>query len=158
MSESKTIRGRIPGEHCKSLFLKDKHKHLWLIVASEERKVNLKLIAKIVHEYDAYIVGDGVSYAPHGFPDVKDLDIDFYSFSLYKTYGPHLGLLYGKKEILNKITILRIKNLPHHNVNYFLRGFAELFMPFKFLWKLRQHNIEADTIIVYSPPLFLSLF
>ena len=46
VSESKTIRGRIPGEHCKSLFLKDKHKNLWLIVASEERKVDLKLIAK----------------------------------------------------------------------------------------------------------------
>ena len=64
---------------------------------------NLKAIAEIVHEYNAYIVGDGVSYAPHGFPDVKDLDVDFYAFSLYKTYGPHLGLLYGKKEILNKL-------------------------------------------------------
>tara|TARA_Y100001970_G_scaffold70855_1_gene90164 strand:+ start:712 stop:1959 length:1248 start_codon:yes stop_codon:yes gene_type:complete len=64
---------------------------------------NLKLIAKIVHEYDAYIIGDGVSYAPHGFPNVKDLDVDFYAFSLYKTYGPHLGLLYGKKEILDKL-------------------------------------------------------
>ena len=62
---------------------------------------NLKLIAKLVHSYGAYIVGDGVSYAPHGFPDVKELDVDFYTFSLYKTYGPHLGLLYGKKEILN---------------------------------------------------------
>ena len=62
---------------------------------------NLKLISKIVHDHDAYIVGDGVSYAPHGFPDVKDLDIDFYTFSLYKTFGPHLGLLYGKKSILN---------------------------------------------------------
>ena len=64
---------------------------------------DLKSIAKIVHEHDAYIIGDGVSYAPHGFPDVKDLDVDFYAFSLYKTYGPHLGLLYGKKEILNKL-------------------------------------------------------
>ena len=62
---------------------------------------DLKSISKLVHEYDAYIIGDGVSYAPHGFPDVKDLDVDFYTFSLYKTYGPHLGLLYGKKEILN---------------------------------------------------------
>jgi cysteine desulfurase family protein (TIGR01976 family) len=61
---------------------------------------NLKKIAALVHENNAYIVGDGVSYAPHGFPDVKDLDVDFYTFSLYKTYGPHLGLLYGKKEIL----------------------------------------------------------
>ena len=64
---------------------------------------DIKSIAKIVHQYDAYIIGDGVSYAPHGFPDVKDLDVDFYTFSLYKTYGPHLGLLYGKKEILDKL-------------------------------------------------------
>ena len=64
---------------------------------------NLKEIANLVHENGAYIVGDGVSYAPHGFPDVKDLNVDFYTFSLYKTYGPHLGLLYGKKEILNQL-------------------------------------------------------
>ena len=64
---------------------------------------NLKKISEIVHNNGAFIVGDGVSYAPHGFPDVKDLDVDFYAFSLYKTYGPHLGLLYGKKEILNQL-------------------------------------------------------
>ena len=64
---------------------------------------NLKDISKLVHENNAYIIGDGVSYAPHGFPDVKDLDVDFYAFSLYKTYGPHLGLLYGKKEILSRL-------------------------------------------------------
>jgi cysteine desulfurase family protein (TIGR01976 family) len=74
---------------------------------------DLKLIAELVHQYDAYIVGDGVSYAPHGFPDVKSLDVDFYAFSLYKTYGPHLGLLYGKKEILNQ--------LPNQN-HEFLEG------------------------------------
>ena len=74
---------------------------------------DLKSIAKLVHQYDAYIVGDGVSYAPHGFPDVKDLGVDFYAFSLYKTYGPHLGLLYGKKEILNQ--------LPNQN-HEFLEG------------------------------------
>ena len=74
---------------------------------------NLKEIAELVHENNAYIVGDGVSYAPHGFPDVKDLDVDFYTFSLYKTYGPHLGLLYGKKEILSK--------LPNQN-HEFLEG------------------------------------
>ena len=74
---------------------------------------NLKSITKLVHQYDAYIIGDGVSYAPHGFPDVKDLDVDFYAFSLYKTYGPHLGLLYGKKEILDQ--------LPNQN-HEFLEG------------------------------------
>ena len=51
----------------------------------------------------AFVIGDGVSYAPHGFPDVKSLGVDFYTFSLYKTYGPHLALLYGKEEILKKL-------------------------------------------------------
>ena len=74
---------------------------------------NLQSIAKLVHEYNAFLVGDGVSYAPHGLPNVKDLDVDFYTFSLYKTYGPHLGLLYGKKEIL--------KQLPNQN-HEFLEG------------------------------------
>ncbi len=74
---------------------------------------DLKTIANLVHQYDAFIIGDGVSYAPHGLPDVKDLDVDFYAFSLYKTYGPHLALLYGKKEILNQ--------LPNQN-HEFLEG------------------------------------
>ncbi|MDC0058219.1 aminotransferase class V-fold PLP-dependent enzyme, partial [Pelagibacteraceae bacterium] len=64
---------------------------------------DLKLISNLVHDYGAFIIGDGVSYAPHGFPDVKKLGVDFYTFSLYKTYGPHLALLYGKEEILKKL-------------------------------------------------------
>ena len=68
---------------------------------------NLKKISEIAHKNNIIVIGDGVSYAPHGFPDVKKLDVDFYTFSLYKTYGPHLALLYGKEEIL--------KDLPNQN-------------------------------------------
>ena len=74
---------------------------------------NLKEICKIAHKNNIIVIGDGVSYAPHGFPDVKNLDVDFYTFSLYKTYGPHLALLYGKEDIL--------KNLPNQN-HEFLEG------------------------------------
>ena len=74
---------------------------------------NLKKICKLAHQRNIIVIGDGVSYAPHGFPDVKDIDIDFYTFSLYKTYGPHLALLYGKEEIL--------KDLPNQN-HEFLEG------------------------------------
>ena len=74
---------------------------------------NLKRISDLAHEVNALVIGDGVSYAPHGFPDVKELGVDFYTFSLYKTYGPHLALLYGKEEIL--------KNLPNQN-HEFLKG------------------------------------
>ena len=59
---------------------------------------NLKKISEIAHKFNTLVIGDGVSYAPHGFPDVKDLGVDFYTFSLYKTYGPHLALLYGGKK------------------------------------------------------------
>ena len=68
---------------------------------------NLREISEIAHQYGSLVIGDGVSFAPHGFPDVKDLGVDFYTFSLYKTYGPHLGILYGKEEIL--------KDLPNQN-------------------------------------------
>ncbi len=64
---------------------------------------NIKEITKLAHEYNIIVIADGVSYAPHGFPNVKDLDVDFYTFSLYKTYGPHLALLYGKEELLKKL-------------------------------------------------------
>ncbi len=74
---------------------------------------NLKDISDIAHEFGTIVIGDGVSYAPHGFPDVKELGVDFYTFSLYKTYGPHLALMYGKEEIL--------KNLPNQN-HEFLEG------------------------------------
>ena len=74
---------------------------------------NLKEISKLAHKKNAIVIGDGVSFAPHGFPDVKELGVDFYTFSLYKTYGPHLALLYGKEDIL--------KELPNQN-HQFLEG------------------------------------
>ena len=74
---------------------------------------NLKDISDLAHKNNIIVIGDGVSYAPHGFPNVKELDVDFYTFSLYKTYGPHLALLYGKEEILKK--------LPNQN-HEFLKG------------------------------------
>jgi len=62
----------------------------------------VKEIAAAVHAVGGLVCVDGVAYAPHGSVDVKDLDVDFYLFSLYKTYGPHLGVMYGKKELLRK--------------------------------------------------------
>ncbi|MBD1147713.1 aminotransferase class V-fold PLP-dependent enzyme [Pelagibacterales bacterium SAG-MED31] len=64
---------------------------------------DLKKISELAHKKNAIVIGDGVSYAPHGFPNVKELGVDFYTFSLYKTYGPHLALLYGKENILKKL-------------------------------------------------------
>lgn len=45
------------------------------------------------HAAGAFVCVDGVSYAPHGFPDVGELGPDIYLFSSYKTYGPHQGIM-----------------------------------------------------------------
>ena len=50
-------------------------------------------IAVLARSHGARTVVDGVSYAPHGFPDVAALGCDVYLFSAYKTYGPHQGIM-----------------------------------------------------------------
>lgn len=50
-------------------------------------------IAALAQSHGARTVVDGVSYAPHGFPDVAALGCDVYLFSAYKTYGPHQGIM-----------------------------------------------------------------
>lgn len=50
-------------------------------------------ITALAHAAGAFVCVDGVSYAPHGFPDVGALGPDIYLFSAYKTYGPHQGLM-----------------------------------------------------------------
>lgn len=63
----------------------------------------VKHIGDLARKYGALTVVDGVGYAPHGFPDVKELGADVYLFSLYKTFGPHLGLMYVNKNLIGKL-------------------------------------------------------
>lgn len=69
----------------------------------------IKKIAALVHKNGARICVDGVAYAPHRAIDVKDWDVDYYGFSLYKTFGPHHAVLYVKKECL-----LELDNIYHY--------------------------------------------
>ena len=54
---------------------------------------DVQAITAHAHAAGAFVVVDGVSYAPHGFPNVGDLGCDVYLFSAYKTYGPHQGIM-----------------------------------------------------------------
>jgi cysteine desulfurase family protein (TIGR01976 family) len=55
--------------------------------------------ADLVHQAGAWAIVDGVSYCPHGLPDLAELGADLYVFSLYKVYGPHLGVMYLRREL-----------------------------------------------------------
>ncbi len=59
-------------------------------------------LVRRIHAAGALACVDGVAFAPHRLVDVKALGADFYAVSLYKTFGPHLGLLYGRRELLER--------------------------------------------------------
>jgi cysteine desulfurase family protein (TIGR01976 family) len=56
-------------------------------------------IAEVVHENGALICVDSVAYAPHRAIDVTAWDVDYLAFSLYKVFGPHFAVLYGKYDL-----------------------------------------------------------
>jgi cysteine desulfurase family protein (TIGR01976 family) len=60
-------------------------------------------IARFVHERGAQIAVDGVAFAPHRTVDVQALDVDYYVVSLYKVYGPHHAVLYGRYDHLREL-------------------------------------------------------
>ncbi len=68
----------------------------------------VKEITRRVHAAGARVFVDGVAYAPHRRVDVREWDVDFYVCSLYKIFGPHIGMLYGRRGIL-----LELANINH---------------------------------------------
>jgi selenocysteine lyase/cysteine desulfurase len=77
-------------------------------------------IARMAHEAGAVTCVDGVSYAPHGLPDVGALGADIYLFSAYKTYGPHQGIM-----VLRRALADRLPNQGHHfNAGYRTKRFT----------------------------------
>jgi len=60
-------------------------------------------LTDLVHRAGAWAVVDGVSFCPHGLPDVAALGADIYLFSLYKVYGPHLGAMYVRTELASQL-------------------------------------------------------
>lgn len=100
----------------------------------------IRQVADLVHTIPgAILVVDGVSYAPHRPIDVKALDADFYSFSWYKVYGPHIAQLYGKRELQ--------KSLVTHISHFFLSEWPG------FDWRLRigMNTYEFELGLVPIP-------
>jgi cysteine desulfurase family protein (TIGR01976 family) len=90
----------------------------------------VKEITKLVHSYGAKVCVDGVAYAPHRLIDVVDWDVDYYVFSLYKTYGPHYAAMYGKYELL-----LQLDNIYHY-----------FFSADKVPYKLEPGNVNYELV------------
>ncbi len=59
--------------------------------------------AQLVHDVGGLVVVDGVSHAPHQAVDVNELGCDIYLYSAYKTFGPHVGMMYVNKHVLAEV-------------------------------------------------------
>ena len=66
-------------------------------------------ITKLAHSAGALMFIDAVHFAPHGLIDVKALDCDFLVCSPYKFFGPHMGMLYGKREHLQRFKPYKVR-------------------------------------------------
>lgn len=64
---------------------------------------------RLAHRAGAITVVDAVHYALHGPIDVKKLDVDYLLCSAYKFFGPHIGVLYGKKELFSDLPAYRLR-------------------------------------------------
>jgi cysteine desulfurase family protein (TIGR01976 family) len=69
----------------------------------------VKKIASMAHAKGVWVWVDAVHYAPHGPIDVQDIDCDFLVCSAYKFFGPHLGVLWGKLDLLEKLSSYRVR-------------------------------------------------
>ena len=70
---------------------------------------DVKKIIQLAHERGAMAYIDAVHYAPHGPIDVRSLDCDFLVCSTYKFFGPHMGVLYGKREYLKRLEPYKVR-------------------------------------------------
>jgi cysteine desulfurase family protein (TIGR01976 family) len=73
---------------------------------------DVRRAAKIAHSLGAQIFVDAVHYAPHDLIDVRDWDCDFLACSAYKFYGPHVGILYGRRALLDSLDFPKLIPAP----------------------------------------------
>jgi cysteine desulfurase family protein (TIGR01976 family) len=68
--------------------------------------------ARLAHAQGALVFVDAVHYAPHALVDVKALGCDFLACSAYKFYGPHIGVLWGRRDLIASVDVPKLIPAP----------------------------------------------
>jgi cysteine desulfurase family protein (TIGR01976 family) len=74
---------------------------------------NVRQVVRLAHQAGAMAYVDAVHYAPHGPIDVRALDCDFLACSSYKFFGPHMGVLYARREHLTRLRPYKVAANTH---------------------------------------------
>ncbi len=75
---------------------------------------DLKTAVSLAHTAGALVYVDAVHYTPHGLVDVQAIDCDFLVCSVYKFFGPHTGVLYGKFDLMESLTAYKVRPASNH--------------------------------------------
>src|SRR5437016_13169331 len=73
---------------------------------------DVRRAGEMAHSLGAQTFVDAVHYAPHALVDVRDWNCDFLACSAYKVYGPHIGILYGRHDLLSSIDFPKLIPAP----------------------------------------------
>ena len=72
----------------------------------------VKEIARLAHEVGALVFLDAVHFAPHARINVEEFECDFLACSVYKFFGPHVGVLWGRREQLERLPAYKLRPAP----------------------------------------------
>ena len=70
---------------------------------------DVRRVGQMAHAVGAWVYVDAVHYAPHGSIDVQAIDCDFLALSAYKIFGPHVGALYGRFDLLDRLRAYQVR-------------------------------------------------
>ncbi len=94
---------------------------------------DVKKITEMAHDAGALMYIDAVQYVPHSPTDVQDIGCDFLACSVYKFFGPHQGVLWGRSDLLEKLYAYRVRP-------------AGAALPGKFETGTQSHEGQAGTL------------
>lgn len=83
---------------------------------------DVRTITRMAHEVGALVFLDAVHYAPHGAIDVQEWGCDFLACSAYKFFGPHIGILWGKSELLTRLPAYKLRPVPERLPDRWMTG------------------------------------
>jgi len=82
----------------------------------------VRKLTKMAKDAGALVYVDAVQYAPHGPIDVQKIGCDFLVCSAYKFFGPHVGILYGKLELLEDLKAYKVRPAPNNPPGKWMTG------------------------------------
>ena len=83
---------------------------------------DLDKITKRAKAAGAWVFVDAVHYAPHGPIDVQAIGCDFLTCSAYKFFGPHVGVLWGRRELLEELPAYKVRPAPNEPPGRWMTG------------------------------------